>query len=220
MVTTVRLTEFLPYVLPYAPKCPRPTAEFALRRAAKVFCERTRCWRHITTQTLTTQGSIVVAPSYATIHEFETATLDGAPLTPTQFTDIDPDELTGSTKVGKPEYITQIEPGLVSVYPFAQGLLRVSLFLKPRAGNSFGSDPLDPLHDSFNVVPDFMLIQHADSIASGALALILSVPDQPFTNEEKALFYSAAFEKACGASFQSNIRGQQRAKVRTKPRWF
>ncbi len=219
---TTRLTEFLPHVLPHALRCPRPVAEFMLRQSAIEFCKRTRCWRHIVTITLTApdQGIAIAAPAFTNIHEIETATLDGRTLTPTQFTTIQPDQLTGETMAGQPEYITQIDPNTVCVFPYGTGVLRLSLFLKPAEGKSFGTDAADPLHDAFNVVPPFMLTQYAEALAAGALSRILMIERQSFSSPEKAAINMAKFDEACGASHTTSMRGQQRAKLRTPPRFM
>lgn len=216
------LKDFLPMVLPEAPACPRPVAEQYLRLAAIEFCERTRCWRHVSTQTISTQEPAIVAPDYATIHEIETAEWDGEyELEPTQFSEVDPDAYGAAAgEAGPARYITQTAPNQVAVVPFDTGSLRLSLFLKPRSGSEYGNDPNDPLQDRYNVVPEFMLIQHGDHIASGALARILTLPKQTFTNPQMAQVHLARFERACDNKFSSNMKGQHRAKRRVKAHSF
>lgn len=217
---TTRLSELLPLILPHAKHCPEPFALLQARLAAIEFCEKTRCWRHVLTREMTTNHSVVVAPMTATIFEFEDATFDGSPLTPIQYTEADPDDLLEIANDGEPKWISQIAPGEVAVFPFKAGTLRASVFLKPRHGQLFGTDPLDPLHDSFNVIPDFLFVQHAADLADGALARILFTPDEPFTDPQRAAVHHAAFKKACSNKSGAHVRGQQRAPVRTKPRWI
>lgn len=214
------LADFLPYVLPEAPSCPAPTAEFQLRMAAIEFCERTRCWRHLTTVAVSSENRTIAAPALTSIHEFEEVTHDGRPLTPTQFTDTEASALTGELMEGPPKYITQTEPGLVTIFPYQAGTLRISMFLKPQHGTLFGYDPINPLRDSLNVVPQFMLAQHAQSLAHGALARILRLPNEPWTDPGRSQFHAMQFEKAIGGHFSNNLRGQQRAPVRVKAQWM
>lgn len=218
--TTVPISDLLPYILPKAATVPLPYAEFMARLAVIEFCERTRCWRQLLTVNLGSSKGCMIAPFDATIHEFEEATLNGNPLTPTQFTDVEPDELTGEANEGAAKYITQISPGTVSVYPFERGRLRVSCFLKPRHGQAVGLDDTAPLSDAYNVLPDFMVTQYATALADGALWRILSTKNQPFTDLEAAAMHKDHFEEACRTHFSSNMRGQQRAPVRVKPRWM
>lgn len=217
-----RLTEFLPLVAHHAPHCPRSTIERALRDSAIAFCESTRIWRHLITATLTSgQNVALVAPEFSVIHEIEHATHNGNDLIPLGYTDVGPDELTGQADTGVPRYITQISPDSVAVYPFMPGTLRLSVFLKPVAGRQlYGTDPLDTMHDAYNMVPEFFLTQHGATIAAGALARLFSIPSEAWTDPQRAGFYMQEFERACAAGKQRAFKGQQRAPLRTQPRWM
>lgn len=217
---TTKLSALLPLILPHARECPEPYALQCARLAAIEFCERTRCWRHVTSVAMTENHTAVVAPQYSTIHEFEEVTFDGNQLTPTQFTDAEPEEMLGIASADAPRWVTQIAPGEIAVYPFRAGTLRIAAFLKPRHGQLFGTDPTDPLFDAYDVIPEFLFIQHASALAAGALMNIMVTPDEPFTNFKLATAYAAKFNGACDASFSSSMRGQQRARLRTKQEWF
>ena len=217
---TTRLDDLMPLILPHAKDCPEPYAALQARLAAIEFCEKTRCWRHIITVPMTINHSLVVAPMNATIHEFEEATFNGQPLTPVQYTEADPTELAETAQSGLPKWITQIAPGEVSVMPFAPGTLRLSVFLKPRHGQMFGVDSDSPLFDAYNVIPEFLFAQHAASLADGALARILMTEGEPFFSPQRAALHGARFKEACDARFSANMRGQQRAPIRTNARWM
>lgn len=215
-MATRPLRDFLPLVLPHAPTCPRPVAEQYLRLAAIEWCERTRCWRHIASTTLTNaQDEVIAAPDYATVHEIETAYFNGVELTPTQFSSADPADMDAAAGLGTPKYITQTAPNTVRVIPFAAGSLDLTLFLKPRSGTEYGTDPLDPLQDKYNVVPEHIFIQNAEAVAEGALARLLLLKDVAWFNPKLALFYRDRFDNACTGKFNSEIRGQQRASARS-----
>lgn len=214
-ISTIQLGAFLPMVLPHAAGVPEPVANFNLRLATIEFCERSRCWRHIETQILTEQDSAVVAPSYSAIHEFEYAMHDNVPLEPIQFSQIEHHraaDLAGSP----PKYITQVTPNTVSVYPFMPGTLEVSMFLKPQFGNQYGQNPANPLEDAFDKVPQFLLTQHGEPIAFGALARIFAIPNQTFSNPQMSAFYLQRFNSAVDGKFSANLRGQHRAAIRSK----
>lgn len=217
---TQRLDAVLPLILPYVKHCPEPYALFQLRQAAIEFCERTKCWRHIVTVDLTENHTAIVAPPYSTIHQFEEAWLGEVQLTPTQFTNAAPDDLSGRSGGNRAKFITQIAPGEVAVYPFEAGILKVSAFLKPRHGQQFGTDAADPMFDAFNVVPAFLFDQHAMDLASGALARIMVTTGEPFSDPNRAAFHDAAFKAACAGNFASSIKGQQNAPIRVKPNWM
>lgn len=215
------LSAFLPIVLPYVTGCPDFLAVAQLRLAAIEFCERTKCWRSISSTVLAANGQALVTPATATIHLIEEATLDGRKLEPTQFTDIAPDELASQAATGLPSYITQIEAGKVQIYPFtAGGTLRVSAFLKPRSDAAFNTDPLNPLDDANAVVPDFLFMQDAEAIAHGAIGRLYALPAQKFSNDQKAAAYLGLFNQACNARFARHMTGQQCAPMRVTSRWF
>lgn len=210
------LSLFLPYVLPHAAKVPEPVAEFNLRMAAIEFCERTRCWRLAISVPVSSNNQTIVAPAFTTIHQFEEVTHDGRLLIPTQYTSLPPEVLSGELQEGQPAWISQTEPGQVTIFPYLAGTLRMTVFLKPQHGTQFGADPVNPLRDALNVVPAFMLTQNAETLAAGALQRILAMPGKPWSDPGRAMYFKDEFDKGCGASFASNITGQQRAPIRTR----
>ena len=227
MAFPIRLSEFLPYVLPNAPGAPEIVAEKYVRMAATEFCERTRCWRKISTVTLTDENTVaLVAPYYAAIHAIEYASFSSdsvakTPLTPTQYSDLADRHHADLKAEGTPRYITQVNPNTVTVFPLAAGALEVSLFLKPRMGQSFGQGTADdPIQDDFNLVPDFLLTQWGEAIACGALSKMLMQPQTRWEDASKATYYLQKFERACDAHFSTNITGQQRAPRRTRFRFM
>lgn len=218
MATVISTRGFLPYILPHAPLVPAITAEFNLRLAAIEFCERTRCWRERFNQALTENGSIIVCPDYATVHAIERANWNTeTPLTPCQFADLPP--AYQSDPAGVPELITQIEPNMVVLYPFEPGNLDLILYLKPRSGRDFTRGG-EPMEDYFNKVPDFLLTQHAESVAAGALARVLMMPDREWTDPGMASVYLDKFNQACDDNFSGNLTGQQRAPRRSRAQFL
>ena len=215
----INCTAFLPFILPHAIGCPEPVAAFNARLAVIEFCERTKCWREISSQEITENKSAIVAPPEATIHRIEEASINGRALTPTQFTAAT-DDFSEQSQTGAGRYITQTAPNEVAVYPFEAGTLRVSLFLKPRGDSEFGTDAENPLLDRFNIAPAFILSQHAEMIANGALARILKVKDAAYFDPAMAAHFQNEFNKDCDSQFAQQISGQQRAPVRVKPMWM
>lgn len=223
--TAVHLSAFLPYTALHAPGAPIPTVESYLRLAAIEFCERTRCWRHMTEVEFTEDNhQAVVAPDYAAIHAFEFATFTSEsqhkrPLMPTQYSDLAPggfEEREGSP----PNHITQATPNSVTIFPFAEGTVALSLFLKPRFGQDFTSpDRTHPMEDAFDKVPEFLLTQWGEAIACGALGKLLMVPQQRWTDPNAAMVFGAKFERYCDTHFSSNVIGQQRAPRRSRFRY-
>lgn len=219
MATPLHLGAFLPMVLPHAPGVPEPVACFNLRLAAVEFCERTRCWRHVHKVTVTGPTRFIVAPSYSAIHEIEFADLDGNPLDPIPFADIAA-EAAQHPEPGAARYITQAAPNAVTLYPWRPGLLHVGLILKPSGGFEFGGNAADPLEDAYDFVPDFLLSQHGEAIAHGALARVLAIPGEAWSDAARSAYYLARFNERMDRFFAANMRGQQRAPLRTRPVWM
>lgn len=219
-IATRPLEDFLPLIAPYASACPFPMMEQALRLAAVEFCERTRCWRHMVSRPIRRDTTGLVAPAYATIHEIETATWDGNPLIPTQFSHVQND-IENPVGGGNPAYITQVSPGFVTVIPFAEGMLVLSLFLKPKVSNDLAAtSTYGPGDEDINVLPEFLLVQHGEHLAAGALHRILSLPGQTYSDPNRAAVFHDTFERGINTHFARNIKGQHRAAPRSRPNHF
>lgn len=214
--TLIHLRQFLPLVMPHAPGCSDFVATFNLRLAAIEFCERTLCWRHMTTVTINKDGKAISAPPYAAIHRIESAVFDGEiQLEPLQFSDVD-EKTMEDTAGTPPKYITQAQYDTVRVLPFKEGKLTLSLFLKPVNGTEMQQDDDGIVTDAYDVVPEFIYKMHAEQIAAGALARLLSQPDKPWSNMNAALLYGQRFNGLMDQHFSVSLTGQQRARRRTR----
>lgn len=213
---TIALDAFLPLVMPHCPGVPEFVALRNLRLAAIEFCERTRCWRHLTSVEIEEDGQAIAAPPFAAIHLIERATFeDGRDLTPIQFSDVD-ERAAQETVGGQPAYITQSRYDTVRIIPFQEGRLDLSLFLKPVNGESFDVSESGAIRDDYDQVPEFMWTMHAEPIASGAIARILAQPGKPWTEPQLATVHAARFGAAMDTHFSASVRGQHRARHRTR----
>lgn len=212
------MRDYLPLVMPHVPGCPEIMAERAVRSAIIEFCERTRCWRYIWDVEMTHNGRAVLPFPFATVHEFETASWGDreAPLTPTQFSDIDP-TLRAMTPAsgGVPVYITQVEDNTVAVYPPADGTLHVTMFLKPMPDQMFVAHQF-AIADYYDQAPGFIFRQNAECIAHGAIARLMLTPKQEFTDLKLGQYHAEKFEAGITDKFSHNMTGQQRAPRRTR----
>ena len=224
MARMIPIETFIPLVTVHASEAPHPVVEQQIRLAAIEFCERTRCWRHVVRREIGCPASpIRIIPPYATIWEFEFAYFNDAQLTPTQLTDIDFEPTETEAFSAPPTHISQMEPGQVLLFPRSSepGLLYMSMFLKPIGSDDWDGGTYDiGEDDDLNMLPDFMLVQHAETIARGALARILAIPGQRYTDMARAGAYAADFHERMDTRFHSNLRGQQRAPARSKPHNF
>ncbi|HTN66413.1 MAG TPA: hypothetical protein VL051_09555 [Burkholderiaceae bacterium] len=199
------LDAFLPDIMQYAPGCAIPSAYFGIRKAAIEFCERTRLWRYEDDFDVSLDGcDAILAPAGAVVHEIESATFDGQPLTQQTTAWLDQRERgwREGLLTGAPRYLTQIMPDTLRLVPVQAGHLRLYLWLKP-------ADDADQL-------PDFMADQHRETIARGALGRILLMPNQSFTNAELGSAFFASFQQKLDSLSTKGSSGQQRATTRTR----
>lgn len=192
------IEDVFPHVLPHAPNCPRPAALLYVREAAIEFCRRTRIWRHADAFDYEGEPFVCVPPD-SSLFEIEQAKFDGRRLAAAAHFDRDDES-------GPPQYVTQVTPNTISIVPQAIGRLWLSLFLVPS--------------QDAKTLPDFLLDQHGKALGAGALASILLLPNQPYTNPQLAAIFDQQFQGACDRSFASHVKGQQRARLRSHARYF
>jgi len=219
MLPTIPCTDFLHLVIPECEACPDPVAAYMVRQAAIQFAEISKTWRHTGSMAIAANNETLVAPDHTAIHTIEEATLNGQPLTPVAFLASEPTQLTGASPTGAAAEITQVEPDKVQLNPFQAGTLRYAITLKPTRARLLGTFPGDPLRDAHDVLPAYMFNQHAQTIAWGALAKILMLPKQPFSDPQRAQMYAASFNTACSDAQADARMGQQRAPRRNRIHW-
>lgn len=202
------MIELSKHVLPFAPNCPEPIMIQYLRQAAIKFCCRSRSWRIDKVYPLVSDEINIMAHCDGVIHEIESVRWRIAAGEQWQ-DDMDPaqyEEVADNYQDGNPRYYSQNLPGTLKVAPFAAGDLRVIMYLKP--------------DQRATELPDYLIELHPEIIAAGALAKILMLPGYDFTEPNLAMMHQADFEAACDRHFRDNLRGQQRARTRSKPNYF
>lgn len=200
------LEDLYPLILPFATAAPEPIVNLQIINAAREFCQKTRCWREIDTDlpVLGDEIEIICVPPMAALFEIEEAWFDGRPLEKVQFSRTfggsdDPPN-------GSPSYITQAQPNSIRLSPRGSGTLRISMTLQP----ALGAD----------VIPAFMIDQWGEQLSHGALARLLAVPHQTYTDLTMAAYYKQAFMGATDENFAANLKGQQSAPLRTRASSF
>lgn len=201
------LDEFLPYIRMYAPGVGDPAAFFGIRQSAIEVCERSRAWQFDDEWSVTGDDCEgLLAPAGSVIHEIDNVWFDGRALrkvTPQQLDELVPSwRGVDSRPTGAPVYVTQTSPNSIILVPFGSGQVKLALYLKP-------AQDCDQL-------PDFLADQHRETIAWGALARILMIPNQSFTNPEMGVSFAQGFQSKLSGLVGAGITGQQRAAVRTK----
>ena len=206
MTQMADLDDFLPGMMVYAPGLADPTAYFGIRQAVIDFCEKTRLWKFEDAYTYSQDDGELLSPEGSVIHEIELVKFNGLELrkvTP-QWLDRTVPNWRGETAVesGAPQYITQTVPNNIIVVPAATGELYYSLVLKPS-------------QDCMSV-PAFIADQHRETIAFGALARVLMIPNQTFTDVQMAAAFASAFQAKIDVKAASGTIGQQCAPIRSK----
>lgn len=204
------LDAFLPSIRPYAPGVSDLIAYFGIRQAAIEFCERTKSWRFEDEFDVSSdECEALMSPPGSVIHLIEGVWFEGnklEPVTPEHLDNVCPGWRAGADVSGVPQYVTQTAQNTITLVPRTAGRVKLSLFLKP-------SDDAEDL-------PSFLAAQHRMTIAHGALAHILLIPNQSFTNAELAGAFGQSFQgKLDGKALLGSV-GQQRARPRVKAQFF
>lgn len=202
------IRELFSHVAPFAATCPEPTLEHHIRSAAIKFCQRTRAWRFQDVLTLDAESVVIPTPQDSILYEVESVqyreTTDADWSNPLDATSAF--EVADMNGTGTPSYYYQSNRFELSVFPHQAGLLKVNLYLRP--------------DEKAETLPDFICEEFADVIAAGALSTILLLTGFEFTNPNLAMYYENKFKEGLDENFDANLRGQQRAPVRTKPSFF
>ena len=214
--TPVSLRAFLHLVAPHVPAAPELAITFALRMAAREFCERTKCWRHRATQDLTEDEPVIIVPSYATVHEIEYIKRGGLDLIALPWADAQALTVTE----GRPVYFTQPTPNVLSIVPYEDGEVDLSMFLKPRAERTFSQGADGKIVDAYDQVPTFLLSQHAETIAHGALQRLFLTASTAYANPDLAAYHGAQFRRQTDDAVTAYFKGQQGAKMRSRTYWY
>lgn len=202
------IDELLPKVMPYAPNVPEPVALRHIRDAARKLCDRTRLWKTTERQTITADDDEVASGLIdADVMEIVRARLDGVDLTPISPQDLDADwpDWEEAEAGGPSRYITQVRPGRFAIVPRNAGTLSVRLILKPS--------------DDAVMLPDFLVTEYGTAIGWGALADLLKMPGD-FNNPALAVDFEQKFTNRLDTLATRAAKGQQRAPLRTTPRYF
>lgn len=201
-------------ILPHAAGAPLPAVYTAIRASAAEFLRRTRLWPQRITMAVTPAVIHIPVPLNGGIM-FEIARgedgygrvwFDGDRLRPVEFATLTPQELDVSS-VGTPRRYSQPAEQTISLVPRGTGELMLDTYCTlPVTG---------PAMDGY--LPDTLAAEHAQSVASGALARLMVIPKRDWTNPQLAGVHMAIFNADCDRLFARYVQGQQRAPLRTKP---
>lgn len=206
----VDLSLFLPHIKQYAPGVATPTAYFGLRQAGIDFCQRTKTWRYEDDFDVTADDcEQITTPADSVLLDLELVLFEGNPLEPKTTAWLDDNVRgwrTNESGAGLPQYVTQTEMNTIRLVPGQDGHVNIYAWLKP-------SQDADQL-------PEFLATQYRETIAHGALARILMMPNMPFSNPQLGAMFLGLFNDALDKFQNKGSMGQQRARTRTKGSFF
>jgi hypothetical protein len=222
-LATTALSELLPLIRQHVPGCPNPLIVQELRMSAIEFCERTKMWREEFNVTFDAQNHEITPLSYATIHEFETvdfydASGNSYPLRPVAFLESTVEDRDDGME-GAPYYITQPRPDTITLIPYGTGTVTIQAIMKPTARPRYGVSGGSTLQAIQNVFPTAFLDRYSETIATGALGRLMAMLGKRWSEPNMAAARLAMFRSELDALSTSNIRGQQRAKMRSAASW-
>lgn len=204
MTTMLDIDEFLPEALRYAPNTSDLVAQRALIDAARDICVVTKLWRENDTISIVTpalQG--ITTHTYASIESIEAARMGDVALTPVTVAWLDdafPGWSTEEDATATPCFVTQTEPGTITVYPRAPGEISCRLVLKPSRRAT--------------ELPAFLLEDYRQEMSRGAGAYLLTEPSSE--NPQVGLDLRAWFNERLDHLKIKALKGQQGARIRTK----
>ena len=193
--------DFLPFVLPRVPTCPRDTAIHHIRQAAIEFCERTQVWEEdldtLLADGFSTSYALAIDDQVAVSKLREVWVQNGADASPCEYDVTVPSEGREAVRNGNTRNVAWTEDRAsigVSPAPLVDSAIDVTATLKPsQASYSF---------------PDNLFEHHARFIAAGALAELFCVGE--WANELKADVERGKFNDAIASAARTAERGHAR----------
>lgn len=205
------IDDLMPYLMRYTPNLPEPTAYDFLREAARDWCQRTKCWREAEEFPIASLDNVhLTTKQDAEVFYIDEAYLDGLPLEPVPIETLD-DKYPGwqwaeHEEEGVAQYITQVEPNTIMVYPRQTGHMKARYVLQPS--------------NDAETVPLFLVENFGRYIGIGASARALTMPDTEFANPQLGAFHGNQFEQRMRKYTNVVSKGQQRGRNRTKASYF
>ncbi len=198
----------LPRILTRAVQVPEPAAIDAIRESVVDLCEQARVWAVDDDFPMSgEQPEIMFVPSGALLFELAAVTFRGKPLKPASIAYLTERYDHWLNDCGAPAFYTQREPNTLWVVPSQPGSsIHIRAYLKPS--------------DRAEGVPGYILDQHREVIADGALARLLAIPDQPWSNPQLAAAHGMRAQNKIDAISSNYLKGQQSAPLRTRPSFF
>jgi hypothetical protein len=208
----IPLSAFFPRLLPSVIGCPEPLAQQALLDSAIEFCERSLA-------VTTTLDAVTLAAGEAsfevetqrntTIAQVLNLWFDGRQIDPSPYSEAT--EIASTN--GEPRYfygqdIDEIFNITLMPAPdrTVQGGVIVRAALKPTR--------------TATTVHNILFERHAQAIVDGALAILMAIPDQSFSNDQKAMVMGSSARAKANAARTDALYGRVQSSMSVKMRAF
>lgn len=122
---------------------------------------------------------------------------------------LDPSEWNPNTPAGRPVRFTYVPHGQVALFPTPAAAYAVDITAE-----------VQPKSEDVSKVPSEGLVQYSNEIEAGALAYLLRIPDQPWTNPNMAAMYDAQARAGIANAKAQVQRGHNPGSRRVRPRPF
>ncbi len=190
------LEALFPFVAPQVKACPDPTLIHHIRQALIEFCESTMAWQ-VALPEITTTANVdqyaMTLPGETMLVQIKAAALDGEPL-----------EASGIISSTRGSVWTEDRQAvLITPQPEAGKKLALSVALRP----SQAAATIEPR----------LFELYAKTIAHGALASLMDMPDVTWSNPMKALDRRQQFESGCDAVAAKVSKSNSRRARRVRP---
>lgn len=206
----MKLTDFLPYVLPEVPGCPQITATRAIRDAVIEFCTKSDVYM-AEPQSLVLIPNVteydIDVPAGAEVNHVTKLLRQGRPLDKLPYFDAI-EKLDGAQAGSTPSYYAQSDNNTLIVGPVPSEREKLTLLftLKPTAKASS--------------IPDTIGLEHRDTIVSGALFRLQMMAGSAWANGGAATSNKALFDRGINAALRQAKYGHGGAPLTVYSREF
>ena len=204
------ISDFFPRMLPYLPGCSEPLAAQAVLDAAIAFCEDTQAVRE-QLDSFTTSAGVgayeLDTPSQQQVARVFDVVVDGRPMAAIAAEDVGP----ASEAIGSPMAFYTTRYGsefLLHLFPTPDGAYNVQV----RAA-------LRPTRNATQLEDDLFNLW-SDAVLAGAMARVMAIPGQPFSDPAGSAGYSMAATRATNKARVEGNFGRVRAGMRVRGRPF
>jgi hypothetical protein len=205
----INLDDWLPSVRTLCHNIPDLTAKRCIRTAAQQFCRRTLIWKVNHTMQMVAGDNTLQISADSQVFKVVMARMNDIELVPMTEYQMDMQQPGWSFEATEPDvnpqYIIAPAPNIIRLYPVATGEIKLRLALIP-------SDKAISLPDQ--------LLQHRETIATGAAAIAMLMPQVDFSNPAAAAVFEGKFKTMTDTEMMRTYRSDVSVRPRIKPRFF